>query len=88
MDEVRKRELVAGADASIIVDGVTTTSADNTVDDVISGVTLNLLKTDADTTITLNIDRDLDAIMEKISAFVDAYNEVTSYIQQQQSYDE
>ncbi|HYW96208.1 MAG TPA: flagellar filament capping protein FliD, partial [Bacteroidales bacterium] len=37
---------------------------------------------------TLNIDRDVDAIMEKISAFVDAYNEVTSYIQQQQSYDE
>jgi flagellar hook-associated protein 2 len=88
LDEVRKRELVAGADASIIVDGVTTTSPDNTVDDVISGVTLNLLKADIDTTVTLNIDRDVDAIMEKISAFVDAYNEVTSYIQQQQSYNE
>jgi len=86
--EVRKRELVAGADASIIVDGVTTTSPDNTLDDVISGVTLNLLKPDIDTTVTLNIDRDVDAIMEKISAFVDAYNEVTSYIQQQQSYNE
>jgi len=87
LDEVRKRELVAGADASIVVDGVTTTSADNTVDDVISGVALNLLKADADTTITLNVDRDLDMIMEKISAFVDAYNEVMTYIQQQQSYD-
>ena len=43
LDEVRKRELVAGADASIIVDGVTTTSVDNTVENVISGVTLNLL---------------------------------------------
>ena len=88
LDEVRKRELVAGADASIIVDGVTTTSADNTVENVISGVTLNLLKMDADTTITLNIDRDVDAIMEKISTFVDAYNEITVYVQQQQSYDE
>jgi len=88
LDEVRKRELVAGADASIIVDGVTTTSTDNSVDDVISGVTLNLLKADVDTTVTLNIDRDIDAIMEKFSAFVDAYNEVTSYIQQQQSYDD
>jgi len=58
------------------------------VDDVLPGVTLNLLQADADTTITLNVDRDVDAIMEKISAFVDAYNEVTSYIQQQQSYDE
>jgi len=88
LDEVRKRELVAGADASIVVDGVATTSTDNTVDDVISGVTLNLLKADIDTTVTLNIDRDVDAIMEKITAFVDAYNEVAAYIQQQQSYDE
>jgi len=87
LGEVRERELVAGADASIIVDGVTTTRSDNTVDDLISGVTLNLLKADTDTTITLNVDRDLDAIMEKISAFVDAYNEVASYIHQQQSYD-
>jgi flagellar hook-associated protein 2 len=88
LSEVRKRELVQGADASIIVDGVTTTSDDNTVEDVISGVTLNLLKADIDTTVTLNIDRDIDAIMEKISALVDAYNEVASYIQQQQSYNE
>jgi len=87
LGEVRKRELAAGADASIIVDGVTTTSADNAVDGVLPGVTLNLLKADADTTITLKVDRDMDAIMEKLSAFVDAYNEVMTYIQQQQSYD-
>ena len=87
LDEVRKRELIAGSDASIIVDGVTTTSTDNTVDDLIPGVTLNLVKADADTSITLNVDRDVDAIMEKISTFVDAYNAVKSYINQQQSYD-
>ena len=87
LGEVRKRELVAGADASITVDGVTTTSSDNAVDDVIPGVTLNLTKADPDTTITLNIDRDVDTIMGKISDFVDAYNQVSSYINQQQSYD-
>ncbi|MCK4825596.1 flagellar filament capping protein FliD, partial [bacterium] len=88
LGEVRKRELVSGADASIIVDGVTTTSSDNAVDDVLPGVTLNLLKADAGTTITLNIDRDVVAIMSKISTFVDTYNEIASYIHQQQSYDE
>jgi flagellar hook-associated protein 2 len=87
LGEVRNRELVAGADASIIVDGVTKTSSDNTIDDLIPGVTLNLTKADADTTITLNVDRDIDALMEKISNFVDAYNEVSTYINQQQSYD-
>jgi len=88
LGEVRKRELVAGSDASIEIDGVTTTSSDNAVNDVITGVTLNLVKADADTTITVNIDNDIDAVMSKISAFVDAYNDIASYINQQQSYDE
>jgi flagellar hook-associated protein 2 len=87
LGEVRQREVVAGADASITVDGVTKTSSDNAVDDVIPGVTLNLTKADPDTTITLNIDHDVDTIMGKISDFVDAYNTVSSYINQQQSYD-
>jgi flagellar hook-associated protein 2 len=87
LGEVRKRELVAGADASITVDGITKKSSDNVVDDVIPGVTLNLTKADPDTTITLNINRDVDTIMGKISDFVDAYNAVSSYINQQQSYD-
>ena len=88
LGEVRKRELVQGADASVIVDGITTTSADNTMEDVIPGVTLNLLKGDALTTVTLNIDRDVEAIITKIETFVEAYNEVASYINQQQTYNE
>lgn len=84
---VRNREVAQGQDATIEVDGVEVTSSDNTVEDVLPGVTLNLLKADADTTITLNIDRDIDAIMDEISIFVDAYNAVASYIRQQQTYD-
>jgi flagellar hook-associated protein 2 len=86
--DTRERQIVAGQDASLSIDGVTVTSSDNTVDDVIAGVTLNLLKTDSSTTFTLNIDRDIDAVMEKITSFVDAYNEVFAYVYQQQSYDE
>jgi len=85
---IRNRELIEGGDASVIVDGITVTNSNNTIDDILPGVTLNLLKMDEDTTITLNIDRDVDAIMSKIETFVEAYNEVTSYIQDQQSYDE
>jgi len=88
LSEVRKRELVEGADASITIDGITTTSTDNTVEDVIPGVTLNLLKGDELTTVTLNIDRDVEAIINKIETFVEAYNEVASYINQQQTYNE
>ncbi|OEU45540.1 MAG: flagellar hook protein [Desulfobacterales bacterium S7086C20] len=88
VDTVRSRELVAAADATVEVDGVEVTSSDNTVDDVLPGVTLNLLKADLDTTVTLNVNRDIDALMEKFTAFVDAYNEVSAYINQQQEYDE
>jgi len=84
---VRKREVIAGQDATILVDGIQVTSSDNAVEDVLPGVTLNLLKADEDTTITLNVNRDIDAVMEKVSAFVDAYNEVASYMRQQQTYD-
>jgi flagellar hook-associated protein 2 len=84
---LRKREIVAGENAVLVVDGVTVTKTENTIDDVIAGVTLNLLKEDAGTTVTLNIDRDIDAVMEKINAMVTGYNEVSSYISAQQSYD-
>ena len=87
VNEVRQRELVAGADASVTVDGVTVTSSENTVDDVLAGVTINLLKADEDTTVTLNIGRDLDAIMAKINTFVTSYNAVASYINAQSAYD-
>jgi flagellar hook-associated protein 2 len=85
--EVRQRELVAGTDASVTVDGITVTSADNTIEDVLSGVSIDLLKADDDTTVTLSIGRDLDAIMTKISAFVTSYNTVSSYITTQNAYD-
>jgi len=86
---IRARQLQGGNDAQITVDGATVTSSDNTVEDVLPGVTLNLLKAAAsEPTITLNIDRDIDAIMDNISDFVDKYNEVAAYISQQQTYDE
>ncbi len=80
-------ELVAGQDASLTIDGVAVTSEDNTIDDVLTGVTLKLTDESATTTITLNIERDTSAIEEKIQAFVDAYNTVAAYIKEQQTYD-
>ncbi|MFC1891028.1 flagellar filament capping protein FliD, partial [Thermodesulfobacteriota bacterium] len=88
LDTVRSRELIAGEDATLIVDGVTITSADNRVKEILPGVTLNLASEDSGTTVTLNIDRDLNSIKSKITSFVNAYNEVATYINSQQKYDE
>ncbi|MFW6115355.1 MAG: flagellar filament capping protein FliD [Thermodesulfobacteriota bacterium] len=86
---IRVRQLQEGNDAQITVDGTEVTSSDNMVEDVLPGVTLNLLHAAAsEPTITLNIDRDIDAIMENISNFVDKYNDVAAYISKQQTYDE
>jgi len=85
---VRQRQIIAGEDAQISLDGVTITRETNMITDVITGVTLNLLNEDADAEINLNITRDYDGVKEKISDFVSAYNEIISYINNQFEYDE
>ncbi len=84
----RKREIIAGEDARIEIDGVEVTRKENTINDVINGVTLNLVKEDAGTTVTLQVDHDTAAIKSKIQTFVSNYNAVMSYINTQFSYDE
>jgi flagellar hook-associated protein 2 len=84
----RQREIVAGEDAVLEVDGVEVKSASNVIKDVIAGVTLTLLNEDAGTTLTLNIDRDLDAIKSSIKDFVDKYNQVMTTINSQFSYNQ
>lgn len=76
-------EIVAGRDAEITFDGFTITRSSNQITDVISGVTLNLLGEDEDATITLNVTRDNDGIKEKIQDFVDSYNDLMSFIAEQ-----
>jgi flagellar hook-associated protein 2 len=78
------------ADAIITVDGVTNIYRDtNVINDVIEGVTLTLESAPVapDNQTTLKVSRDLDAIVEKITAFVDAYNEAVDIFEEYQSYD-
>jgi len=85
---IRDRELVQGADASIVVDSVTSTKSSNTITDLIEGATLNLVGEDSDTTITLKVERDLDSIKSKITDLASAYNTIMDYIATQFTYDE
>jgi flagellar hook-associated protein 2 len=88
---LRSREVVAGEDASIVVDGVTVTDSSNTFADVIAGVTLNLVGEDGvaeDTTITVKVERDLGAVKSKITAMKDAFNTIMDYINTQFTYDD
>jgi flagellar capping protein FliD len=64
----------AALDASLVVNGLAVTSESNLVTDVISGVTLNLIKADAATTHSLTLSTDSTAIEGKVQDFVDSYN--------------
>ncbi|MBN2061388.1 MAG: flagellar filament capping protein FliD [Deltaproteobacteria bacterium] len=84
----RKREIIAGENATLLIDGVEITNSSNTIEDVIEGVTLNLLNENDDATITLNVKRDIDEIKSNIEDFVKKYNEIISYIDSQFDYNE
>jgi flagellar hook-associated protein 2 len=76
-------------DAIVKVDGITiadTTS--NTVVDAVTGVTLNLLDTNAGSPTTLAISNDTSALQTKLETFVEAYNSLISLTKSLTAYDQ
>lgn len=80
--------LQEGTDAIIKVDGaITVTRTSNTIADVIPGVVLSLKGESPGTRLTLKMERDSDAIQERVQKFVDAYNGIGDYLRKQMSFD-
>ena len=61
-------------DAEFIYNGVTVTRDTNTVDDLLVGVTFELLKADSSATNTIDISQDEQGIADTMQTFVDTYN--------------
>lgn len=82
-------ELLAAQDAQFTLDGVSLTSASNTVTNIISGATITLLKADAVTPpkTTLSLTRDNEAIRNKVKELADAYNAVVDFLKSAASFD-
>ncbi|MFZ0931984.1 MAG: flagellar filament capping protein FliD [Syntrophobacteraceae bacterium] len=78
--------LQQGTDAAFSVDGMSMTSSTNTVTNAIAGVTLKLLGSDPNTTLTLNVSPDTQAIENNVNTWINAYNTVMSYINTQNTY--
>lgn len=82
--------LQTATDASLQVDGIPVTSASNSVSDVIGGVTLGLIGTNAttvngvtqavNTVATLNLSNDTSVAKNKMLALVTAYNDANSLL--------
>ncbi|GAB6063301.1 flagellar filament capping protein FliD [Deferrisoma palaeochoriense] len=66
---------------------ITITSSSNQIDDVIPGVTLNLVNASPGTQVTVSMSRDTSDVEEKIQAFMDAYNTAMGFIGEQFDFD-
>ncbi|RME68132.1 MAG: hypothetical protein D6778_02260, partial [Nitrospirae bacterium] len=64
----------AGRDASLTVDGLPITRPSNTIDDLITGVTITLKDSSAGNTVYLTVSEDKSSLQSKLNSFVSAYN--------------
>jgi len=68
---------------------ITITSDTNTFEEVISGLDLTVSRvTNAGESVTLTTDIDVSAIQSSVQSFIDAYNEVNTFIDEQNTYSE
>ena len=77
----------AGANASLSVDGLATTSASNTVTNAIPGVTFQLLEASPATSVQVQITNDNSSIETAVQTFATAYNAILSTIKTQEGND-
>jgi flagellar hook-associated protein 2 len=73
----------AAADARLTIDGLPVTATGNQLQDVISGLTLNLLQAEPGTTVSVKVDLDGAQVEESVKAMVDAYNDLFAFIKDQ-----
>ncbi len=79
-DGAQLTQRVAGTNSSFTVDGVSMTRSSNNIDDLYSGMTLDLLST-SDSAITIKSEVDLEAARTSITDFVTTFNDVMKSLQ-------
>jgi flagellar capping protein FliD len=75
-----------GEDALLKANGLTITRESNSIEEVVPGVTLNLLSADVGKPISIVVAPDTAGIQEKIQDFVNAYNEFKKFSDELTSY--
>jgi flagellar hook-associated protein 2 len=76
----------AAQDASLTIDGIAISRSNNTISDAISGVTLDA-KATSTSAIQVTVNDDTEAIKTQVNDFIQAYNDVQSFISTQTKYD-
>ena len=76
----------AAANTQATINGIAVTSSSNTLDGVIDGITFTLGKVTTQP-VTVNVTRNTDAIKQKLSDLVSAYNQLNTFLSQATHYD-
>ena len=84
LEEISFTTTQEAKNASFSIDGVSISKSSNTVSDVISGAALKLQSAGSG---TISLSTDTDAITTKVSDFVDEYNEVSLFLNEQLALD-
>ncbi len=82
-----RQTLQAAQDAVIQLDGVTVTRSGNSIADALAGITIDLKQADPGTTVTVDVGVDRAAVRNLVQTFVDQYNAVQDFINQQFAFD-
>lgn len=76
-------ETRAASNALLEVNGLTVTSASNTVADVIPGASLSLVKADDTNPVTVRLTRDTTGAADLVKKFITAYNDLVTFARDQ-----
>ncbi|NNF12966.1 MAG: flagellar filament capping protein FliD [Gemmatimonadetes bacterium] len=79
-DAGRDREISAGQDALVEIDGSLVTSASNEISDVVQGVTFSVLGADPSSPLEVVVGRDTEVGVASVQAFIDAYNAFSQFV--------
>lgn len=86
-DKMGIKNIQKASDAQITYNGVSITRPTNTINDVVSGVTLELLNNSQEE-INVSISMNNNSILEEIKLFVENYNTLTQKLDELTKYDE
>lgn len=77
------KEQVTGRNLDVLFEDVPVTSENNVLDELVDGVNFRAKRAEPGTRVQMSITHDLEATVESIKAFVDKYNEIVRFSNEQ-----
>ena len=78
-------ELAKATDAHVTIDDVPVVRGENTITDLMDGLTFDLYQAEPSTTVSVEIEPDFSGAKEALQGFVDAYNGVRDFVDGQRA---